>query len=53
MPESAGWLLLVGDLTAMPAMARILETVVDAARRTASGPRCPTTWPATSPTAPT
>ncbi len=27
MPESAGWLLLVGDLTAMPAMARILETV--------------------------
>jgi NADPH-dependent ferric siderophore reductase len=27
MPESAEWLLLVGDLTAMPAMARILETV--------------------------
>ena len=27
MPESAAWLLLVGDLTAMPAMARILETV--------------------------
>jgi NADPH-dependent ferric siderophore reductase len=27
MPEGAGWLLLVGDLTAMPAMARIAETV--------------------------
>jgi NADPH-dependent ferric siderophore reductase len=27
MPPSAGWLILVGDLTAMPAMARILETV--------------------------
>ncbi len=27
MPSSAAWLLLVGDLTAMPAMARILETV--------------------------
>lgn len=27
MPASAGWLLLVGDLTAMPAMARIAETV--------------------------
>lgn len=27
MPGSAGWLLLVGDLTAMPAIARILETV--------------------------
>ena len=26
MPESAAWLLLVGDLTAMPAMARIAET---------------------------
>ena len=25
-PESAAWLLLVGDLTAMPAMARIAET---------------------------
>jgi NADPH-dependent ferric siderophore reductase len=25
MPDDAGWLLLVGDLTAMPAMARILE----------------------------
>jgi NADPH-dependent ferric siderophore reductase len=25
-PEGAGWLLLVGDLTAMPAMARIAET---------------------------
>jgi NADPH-dependent ferric siderophore reductase len=29
MPESAGWLLLVGDLTAMPAMARILESLVE------------------------
>jgi NADPH-dependent ferric siderophore reductase len=27
MDPSAAWLLLVGDLTAMPAMARILETV--------------------------
>jgi NADPH-dependent ferric siderophore reductase len=27
MPADAAWLLLVGDLTAMPAMARILETV--------------------------
>jgi NADPH-dependent ferric siderophore reductase len=26
MPRDAGWLLLVGDLTAMPAMARIAET---------------------------
>ena len=26
LPESAAWVLLVGDLTAMPAMARILET---------------------------
>src|SRR5689334_5602627 len=25
MPDDAAWLLLVGDLTAMPAMARILE----------------------------
>ena len=25
MPEDAGWLMLVGDLTAMPAMARIAE----------------------------
>lgn len=29
MPEGAGWLLLVGDLTAMPAMARITETVAE------------------------
>lgn len=28
-PEGAGWLLLVGDLTAMPAMARICETRPD------------------------
>lgn len=27
MPPGAGWLLLVGDLTAMPAMARIAESV--------------------------
>jgi NADPH-dependent ferric siderophore reductase len=27
MPEESAWLLLVGDLTAMPAMARIAETV--------------------------
>ena len=27
MPDDAAWLLLVGDLTAMPAMARIAETV--------------------------
>jgi NADPH-dependent ferric siderophore reductase len=27
MPDDAGWLLLVGDVTAMPAMARIAETV--------------------------
>lgn len=27
MPPSSSWLLLVGDLTAMPAMARIAETV--------------------------
>lgn len=26
MPDDAGWLLLVGDLTALPAMARIAET---------------------------
>ena len=30
MPEGAGWLLLVGDLTALPAMARIAETHADA-----------------------
>lgn len=29
MPESASWLLLVGDLTALPAVARITETVTD------------------------
>ncbi|WP_432479693.1 siderophore-interacting protein [Nocardioides sp. GXQ0305] len=29
LPEDAGWLMLVGDLTAMPAMARITETVTD------------------------
>jgi len=27
MPDSAAWVMLVGDLTAMPAMARIAETV--------------------------
>ena len=35
MPDDAAWLLLVGDLTAMPAMARIAETV---ARPPAPGP---------------
>jgi NADPH-dependent ferric siderophore reductase len=29
LPEDAGWLMLVGDLTAMPAMARITETHPD------------------------
>ncbi|WP_109509704.1 siderophore-interacting protein [Nocardioides speluncae] len=29
MPDTAGWLLLVGDLTALPAIARITETVTD------------------------
>lgn len=29
MPDSATWLLLVGDLTALPAIARITETVMD------------------------
>jgi NADPH-dependent ferric siderophore reductase len=29
LPEGAEWLMLVGDLTAMPAMARISETVTD------------------------
>jgi NADPH-dependent ferric siderophore reductase len=33
MPEDAGWLLLVGDLTAMPAMARIAATVTDVPTR--------------------
>ena len=47
MPADAAWLMLVGDLTAMPAMARIAEHGRPADPR--SGPRCPTTWPATSP----
>ena len=29
MPDDAEWLLLVGDLTAMPAMARIAETMLE------------------------
>ncbi|PVG83454.1 siderophore-interacting protein [Nocardioides gansuensis] len=29
MPQDSRWLLLVGDLTAMPAMARIAESVLD------------------------
>lgn len=29
MPDSASWLLLVGDLTALPAVARITETVTN------------------------
>ncbi len=55
MPESAGWLLLVGDLTAMPAMARILETVVSTSRPTSGGLGRGARRPgrATSPTAPT
>ena len=32
MPDGAGWLMLVGDLTAMPAMARIAESVAVPAR---------------------
>ena len=31
MPDGASWLMLVGDLTALPAMARISETVTGAA----------------------
>ena len=50
-PPDASWLMLVGDLTAMPAMARIVETHPRC--RPGSGPRCPTTCPATCPTAPT
>jgi len=33
MPADAAWLLLVGDLTALPAMARIAETVRDVSVR--------------------
>jgi NADPH-dependent ferric siderophore reductase len=33
MPAGSSWLLLVGDLTAMPAMARISETVCDVPTR--------------------
>ena len=40
--------MLVGDLTAMPAMARIAES--SRRCRPGSGPRSPTTCPATSPT---
>jgi len=29
MPDDSAWLILVGDLTGLPAMARILETVPD------------------------
>jgi NADPH-dependent ferric siderophore reductase len=32
MPDDAAWLMLVGDLTAMPAMARISETVTTPTR---------------------
>ena len=38
MPDDASWLLLVGDLTAMPAMARIAETVAVPTRIWAEGP---------------
>ena len=50
-PAGAAWLLLVGDLTAMPAMARIAETRPDLT--TYVWRRCPTTSPATCPPAPT
>jgi NADPH-dependent ferric siderophore reductase len=33
MPADAGWLLLVGDLTALPAMARVAETVTQVPTR--------------------
>ncbi|MGI9156382.1 MAG: siderophore-interacting protein [Marmoricola sp.] len=32
LPEDAGWLVLVGDLTAVPAIARILETMARSGR---------------------
>ena len=46
MPDDAGWLLLVGDLTAMPAMARILETVTVADPGLGRGARRPARLPA-------
>ncbi len=41
MPPSAGWLMLVGDLTATPAMARIVETVDVPTRIWAEVPEVP------------
>jgi NADPH-dependent ferric siderophore reductase len=41
MPASAGWLMLVGDLTAIPAMARIAATVDVPARIWAEVPEVP------------
>jgi len=41
MPSSAGWLMLVGDLTATPAMARIAATVDVATRIWAEVPEVP------------
>ncbi len=37
MPSSATWLMLVGDLTAMPAMARICSSVEEVAQRPSRG----------------
>jgi NADPH-dependent ferric siderophore reductase len=41
MPASAGWLMLVGDLTAIPAMARIAATIDVPARIWAEVPEVP------------
>jgi NADPH-dependent ferric siderophore reductase len=38
MPDDAAWLMLVGDLTAMPAIARILEWVEEVAHRPSRAP---------------
>ena len=46
MPADAGWLMLVGDLTAMPAMARIAETVRRADPDLGRGARRPARLPA-------
>ena len=45
MPDTASWLILVGDLTAMPAMARIADHCPGAGARVGRGSRrtCPTT----------
>jgi NADPH-dependent ferric siderophore reductase len=41
MPDGAGWLMLVGDLTALPAMARIAETAAVPTRAWAEVPDGP------------